>query len=118
MQGTLSLKNIQVNFVDPGTWQTGIAVSATVSALQRNDTKIRFTISPVKTKQIIICFVLTGSILMTTTKAHKGNEFDCNSGFEQWYKWLRTIVSRCQVLNSSVGIAPRYGLDVSGIESP
>jgi hypothetical protein len=111
------IKYIQVNFVDPGLWQTEIGISPTVSALKRNDTKIRFTISPVKTKQIINCFVLIGYIVITTTKSHKGNEFDWNSGFENWYKLLWTIVSRCQGLNNSVGIAPRYGLDVSGIES-
>ena len=70
------MKYIQMKFVGPGSWQSGIGASATVSALKRNDTKIRITISPVKTKHIINCCVLTGSIVITTAKVHKGNEFD------------------------------------------
>ena len=46
----LVMKYIQVKFVNPGSWQTGIWVSATVSTLKLNDTKIRITISPSQNK--------------------------------------------------------------------
>jgi hypothetical protein len=46
------MKYIQVKFVDPGSWQTRIGVSATVSALKRNDLKIRITKSPVKRNKL------------------------------------------------------------------
>ena len=70
------IKYIQAKFVDPGSWQTGIGVSATIPAVKRNDTKIRIMISAVKTKQIVNRFVLIGSIVITTATTHKGKEFD------------------------------------------
>jgi len=47
---------IQVKFVDPGSWQTGIGVSTTVHALKRNDAKIRITIIAVKTNCKLLSF--------------------------------------------------------------
>jgi hypothetical protein len=67
------MKLIQMKLMDPVSRQNGIVVSATIPALKLYDTKIRISINPVKTQQIINLFVLTGYIAITTAKMHKGN---------------------------------------------